>query len=124
MLRFLVAFVLCLVMGAMPAIVPAALGQSVPAVVPPTADGKSPVDGPKPVAYRCASDRTFSVVYNGGEQADLVMGTMTYTLRQQRAASGFRYTDGTLTLTGKGQEATLEGTPVGALHHCLTQDRL
>ncbi|MGE0661000.1 MAG: MliC family protein [Reyranellaceae bacterium] len=124
MLRFLVAFVLCLVMGAMPAIVPAALGQNVPAAIPPVADEKPPIEGPKPVAYRCASDRTFSVVYKGGEEADLVMGTKTYTLKQQRAASGFRYTDGTLTLIGKGQEATLEGTPVGALHHCLTQDRL
>jgi len=116
-------------MGAMPAIVPAALGQSMPAAIPSPTDEEPTIEettaaGPRPVAYRCASERTFSVVYRGGEEANLVMGTNTYTLRQQRAVSGFRYTDGTLTLIGKGQEASLEGTPVGALRHCLTQNRL
>ena len=121
MLRFALTFLACLVAGALPAIVPAALGQN----SPPTAAQGAKIDGPKPVAYRCASERTFSVVFKAGEEADLVMATKTYTLRQQRAASGFRYTDGTLTLIGKGQEAALEGTPgpVGGLRHCVAQDR-
>lgn len=121
MLRFALTFLACLVAGALPAIVPAALGQN----SPPTAAQGPKIDGPKPVAYRCASERTFSVVFKAGEEADLVMGTKTYTLRQQRSASGFRYSDGTLTLIGKGQEAALEGTPgpVSELSHCVAQER-
>ncbi|MGE0152913.1 MAG: MliC family protein [Reyranellaceae bacterium] len=120
MLRFLLGMAACGVAGALPAIVPAALGQT---QTPPTAAETPPVDGPKPTAYACAGEQTFLVVYKAGEAADLVLGTRTFTLKQVPAGSGFRYTDGTLTLVGKGREAILEGAPGGALRECIMRDK-
>jgi membrane-bound inhibitor of C-type lysozyme len=91
---------------------------------PPIAGEKPPIDGPRPIAYGCAGGQTFSVVYKKGEEADLVMGTKTFTLKQVLSGSGFKYTDNTLTLTGKGQEAMLEGATGGALRDCIAKDKL
>jgi len=48
MLRFILTMAACLFAGALPAIVPAALGQT---QAPPTPNDTPPVDGPKPIAY-------------------------------------------------------------------------
>jgi membrane-bound inhibitor of C-type lysozyme len=120
MVRFLLSLVACIFAGALPAIIPAAIGQTQTA---PIADEKPPVEGPTPVAYGCAGEQTFSVVYKKGEEADLVMGTKTFTLKQVQGGSGFKYSDGTVTLTGKGREAMLEGAPGGVLRECMAKDR-
>lgn len=120
MIRFVLSMVACLFAGALPAIVPAALGQS---QTPPTAAEQSPVRGPEPMSYSCADNQTFLVVYKAGEEADLMFGTRTFTLKQTPTGSGFMYTDGTVTLTGKGQEAMLEGAPGGTLRNCMAQDK-
>lgn len=120
MLRFLFTLLACLFAGALPAIIPAALSQT---QNPPVAAEKPPIDGPRPVAYSCAGEQTFSVVYKQGEEADLIMGTKTFTLKQVPSGSGFKYGDGTLTLTGKGQEAMLEGASGGTLRECMSKDK-
>lgn len=121
MLRFLLTLMACIFAGALPAIIPAALGQT---QNPPIAAEKPPIDGPRPIAYGCAGAQTFSVVYKKGEEADLIMGTKSFTLKQLPSGSGFKYSDGTLTLTGKGREAMLEGAPGGALRDCIAKDKL
>lgn len=120
MLRFLLTLLACIFAGALPAIIPAALGQT---QNPPVAGETPPIDGPKPIAYACAGEQTFSVVYRKGEEADLIMGTKTFTLKQLPAGSGFKYTDGTVTLSGKGREAMLDGAPGGALRDCIAKDK-
>lgn len=120
MLRFLLSLAACVVAGALPAIIPAATGQTQTA---PIAAEKPPVEVPAPVAYGCAGEQTFSVVYKKGEEADLVMGTKTFTLKQLPVGSGFKYSDGTVTLTGNGREAMLEGVPGGVWRECMAKDR-
>ncbi len=120
MLRFLLTLLACLFAGALPAIIPAAIGQT---RTPPIADEKPPIEGPAPLAYGCAGGQTFMVVYKRGEEADLIMGTRSFTLRQVPSGSGFRYSDGTLTLVGKGREAMLEGAPGGTLRECIARDK-
>lgn len=120
MLRFILTIVACLFAGALPAIIPAALGQT---QAPPTAKDAPPIEGPKPTSYTCASEQTFLVVYRAGEEADLIFGTRTFTLKQTPTGSGFKYTDGTVTLSGRGDQATLEGAPGGDLRNCEAQER-
>lgn len=121
MLRFLLSLLACTFAGALPAIIPAALGQT---QNPPIAAEKPPIDGPKPVAYGCAGEQTFSVVYKKGEEADLIVGAKTFTLKQVPSGSGFKYSDGTLTLSGRGQQVMLEGAPGGTLRGCIAKDKL
>jgi membrane-bound inhibitor of C-type lysozyme len=120
MLRFLLTMAACTVAGALPAIVPAAFGQTQTA---PTATEKPALEGPTPISYACANEQTFLVVYKAGEEADLMLGTRTFTLKQVPTGSGFKYADGTLTLSGKGEEAMLEGAPGGTLRSCIAKER-
>lgn len=120
MLRIVLTMAACLFAGALPAIVPAALGQT---QTQPTAQETPPIEGPKPTSYTCANDQTFLVVYKAGEEADLVFGTRTFTLKQAPTGSGFKYTDGTVTLSGRGEQAMLEGAPGGDLRNCAAQER-
>jgi membrane-bound inhibitor of C-type lysozyme len=121
MIRIILSFAACIFAGALPAIIPAALGQTQSA---PNATEKPPVAGPTPTSYTCPNEQTFLVVYKSGEEADLMLGTRTFTLKQVAGGSGFKYTDGTLTLTGKGEEATLEGAPgAGAMRNCMAQKK-
>lgn len=65
------------------------------------------------VLYRCAGEVEMGVVYSGratGMQgmAELVWDGKTFPLKQEVSGSGARYTDGTLTLVTKGDEAFVE----------------
>lgn len=125
MIRFLLTFMACTAAASLPAIVPAALGQNQAQgqAMPPVADEGPRVAGPTPVAYACAAERGFSVVYNAGESADLLIGDSSFTLKQLQSGSGFRYSDGTVTLAGKGKEAMLEGAPDGVYRDCIARER-
>ncbi len=65
------------------------------------------------VLYRCAGDVEMGVIYSGratGMQgtAELIWDAKSFPLKQELSGSGARYTDGTLTLVTKGDEAFVE----------------
>lgn len=68
---------------------------------------------PETVAYRCADGVEMGVTYSGRATglegvADLIWDGQTFPLKQDVSGSGARYTDGTLTLVTKGDEAFVE----------------
>lgn len=70
-------------------------------------------------AYTCTDGHEF-VVRIGKEVAVLHQRGAIATLRHERSASGAKYSDGTITLWTKGQEALLE--EVGAIHRECRND--
>lgn len=61
------------------------------------------------VSYACIGDQRISVRYFLGQtRADLSYEGKTFSLNQLPSGSGIRYSDGNLTLLGKGDEAFVE----------------
>ncbi|WP_416667513.1 MliC family protein [Egbenema bharatensis] len=89
------------------------------AALPATAQEPSPALDPDPTdptiitpdtrtyRYQCAGGQTFDVEYSL-ELATIVLESETLRLTQTPAASGARYSDGTVTLYTKGEEAFVE----------------
>ncbi len=61
---------------------------------------------PRFIESQCAGGLRINVRFTPEEATVLYRGAL-YSLKQQPAASGYRYTDGRLTLTGKGLNSTL-----------------
>lgn len=85
----------------------------------------STADLPKPevVAYRCADQAEIAVTYAGratGMQgtADLAWDGRSFLLKRDASGGDARYTDGTLTLNTKGDEAFVEKAGEIVLKDC------
>ncbi|MES2884785.1 MAG: MliC family protein [Pseudomonadota bacterium] len=75
------------------------------------------------VSYRCAGDVDITVIYSGRAtglegSAELVWEGHSFPLKQEVSGSGARYTDGTLTLSEKGDEVFVEKTGEMVLKDC------
>lgn len=75
------------------------------------------------VRYRCAGGAEMAVVYSGRAtgmegKAELVWDGHSFLLKQDLNGSGVRYTDGTLTLVSKGDEAFVEKSGEIVLRDC------
>lgn len=75
------------------------------------------------VLYRCAGDVDLGVTYSGRATgmegtADLIWDGKTFPLKQDVSGSGAQYTDGTLTLVTKGDEAFVEKAGEVVLKDC------
>ena len=73
--------------------------------------------------YRCAGDVEMGVIYAGRATgmegtAELIWDGNTFPLKQDVSGSGVRYTDGTLTLVTKGDEAFVEKAGEIVLKDC------
>ncbi len=78
------------------------------------------------VSYRCGDGVEMAVVYAGratGLQgtADLIWDAKGYRLKQVVSGSGSSYTDGTLTLVTKGDEAFVEKSGETVLKDCVAK---
>lgn len=78
---------------------------------------------PETVVYRCAGGVEMAVVYSGRATglegtAELVWEGHSFPLKQEVSGSGSRYTDGTLTLSEKGDEAFVEKAGEMVLKDC------
>lgn len=78
---------------------------------------------PETVAYRCADGAEMAVTYSGRAtglegSADLVWDGQSFPLKQDVSGSGARYTDGTLALVTKGDEAFVEKAGEVVLKDC------
>ncbi len=83
------------------------------------------ISPPKPeaVAYRCADGVEMGVTYSGRATglegtADLLWDGQSFPLKQEVSGSGVRYTDGTVTLVTKGDEAFVEKAGEVVLRDC------
>ncbi len=75
------------------------------------------------VLYRCAGEVEMGVTYAGAAtglagSAELLWDGKTFPLKQEISGSGGRYTDGTLTLVTKGDEAFVEKAAEIVLKDC------
>lgn len=75
------------------------------------------------IRYQCVGDVQMEVIYAGSASglqgtADLIWDGKTFPLKQEFAGSGARYTDGTLTLDTKGDEAFVEKAGEIVLKDC------
>lgn len=75
------------------------------------------------VLYRCTGDVEMGVVYSGRATgmegtAELIWDGKTFPLKQEVSGSGARYTDGTLMLVTKGDEAFVEKAGEVVLKDC------
>lgn len=75
------------------------------------------------VLYRCAGDVEMGVIYAGRATgmegtAELIWDAKTFPLKQDVSGSGVRYTDGTLILVTKGDEAFVEKAGEIVLKDC------
>lgn len=78
------------------------------------------------VTYRCGGDTDIAVVYSGratgmAGTAELVWEGHSFALKQDLSGSGARYTDGTLTLFMKGDDAFVEKAGETILKDCLAK---
>lgn len=78
------------------------------------------------VAYRCGGDTDMAVIYSGratgmAGTAELVWEGHSFFLKQDLSGSGARYTDGTLTLFTKGDDAFVEKAGETILKDCLAK---
>ena len=78
---------------------------------------------PETVAYRCADGVEMGVTYSGRATglegtADLLWDGQSFPLKQEVSGSGARYTDGTVTLVTKGDEAFVEKVGEVVLKDC------
>jgi len=85
-----------------------------------------PIPDAEVIRYRCAGDLDVVITYAGratGQQgtAELVWDSHSFPLRQDVSAGGGRYTDGTLTLFTKGDEAFVEKAGEIVLKDCNAQ---
>jgi membrane-bound inhibitor of C-type lysozyme len=60
------------------------------------------------VTYKCDQGKGFSVVYRNDNTAEATFGSKVIMLDQVKAASGARYSDGSVTLYTKGDTAFVE----------------
>ena len=90
-----------------------ATGTASGGITPPSPTGTKYV-------YACAEGKTFEMLaYPAAqERATLTISAKTIELKQERSASGVRYSDGTITLIGKGLEATIEERGVTTYKDC------
>ncbi|MCC6532976.1 MAG: MliC family protein [Burkholderiales bacterium] len=76
------------------------------------------VDGRSAFIWHCAGGATFSVRFDGQGAAVVAVGDQLRVLPRAPAASGARYSDGTMQLWEHQGEATLSGTAHGTLRNC------
>ncbi|WP_369815691.1 MliC family protein [Erwinia sp. ErVv1] len=68
----------------------------------------APPDEQKTLHYTCGTLPLTVVLDNAREEVNLILDGNPVTLKQQVAASGTRYSDGTYTFWSKGDEAFIE----------------
>lgn len=75
------------------------------------------------VVYRCDAGKGFKAVYTPGEKGSVeaTFGTRVFTLPQVEAASGARYSDGSVTINTKGDEAFVEVGDTVLFENCVAQ---
>lgn len=81
-----------------------------------TTDGATPTT--QRVEFRCDHGAAFSVRYNDQGGADVFAGGQTYTLPGVPAASGTRYTNGTVEFWEHHGDAMLNGAAGGPYTEC------
>ncbi len=74
-----------------------------------------------PVTYACAGGRGFAASFPTADSAIITAGTYSQGLPRVPAASGARYSDGTVTLWTRAREATLTGLPGGDYRGCAAR---
>lgn len=90
----------------------------------PTPNGSA--SPPETISYRCAGAAEIVVVYAGRAAGTEGTATLTweghsFVLKQDISGSGARYTDGTLSLSSKGDEAFVEKAGEMVLRDCNAQ---
>jgi membrane-bound inhibitor of C-type lysozyme len=75
------------------------------------------------VVYRCDEGKGFKAVYTTGDNSSVeaTFGTRVFTLPQVKAASGARYSDGSVTIHTKGDEAFVEVGNTVLFRNCVAQ---
>jgi membrane-bound inhibitor of C-type lysozyme len=71
------------------------------------------------IGFECADQATFELaMFEGTERARLTIGEEVHELERQEVASGMSYSDGSLTLHGKGMDAYVEKDGERILSDC------
>lgn len=75
------------------------------------------------VSYRCDARKGFTAVYrpDGSDDVRLTFGSKVITLPKVESASGARYSNGSVTLNTKGDEAFVEVGDKVLFENCLAQ---
>ena len=98
-----------------------------PSVAPPAPTataGRAAISPPSPTGtryvYACAAGKTFAMLaYPAAqERATLIIEGRTIELKRERSASGVRYSDGAITLIGKGLDAIIQQGGVTTHRDC------
>ncbi|MBL8551805.1 MAG: MliC family protein [Hyphomonadaceae bacterium] len=71
------------------------------------------------IAWRCDNGVSFSIRLTEGGNVEVAAGGRTYRLAGVMAASGARYTDGTVEYWEHGGEAMLNGAAGGPYENCM-----
>ena len=80
--------------------------------------GNGAISSTQRIDFRCANSRAFSVRYNDQGGADVFAGGTTYTLPGVPAASGTRFTNGTVEFWEHHGDAMLNGATGGPYTEC------
>ncbi len=82
---------------------------------------EGPVDALQlPVAYNCAGGRTFTAVFPGhGRSVTVAAAGETRVLPHRGATDAVMFSDGGVTMTAEGADATLTGLGEGAYTECM-----
>lgn len=82
---------------------------------------EGPVDALQlPVSYNCAEGRTFTAVFPGhGRSVTVAAAGETRVLPHRSAADAVMFSDGGVTMTADGADATLTGLGDGAYTECM-----
>ncbi|WP_432810793.1 MliC family protein [Pantanalinema sp. GBBB05] len=80
---------------------------------------------PTKVSYRCDANKGFHAVYrpDGSDNVRLTFGSKVITLPQVESASGAKYSNGSVTLNTKGDEAFVEVGDKVLFENCVAQQR-
>jgi membrane-bound inhibitor of C-type lysozyme len=73
--------------------------------------------------WHCASGASFTLHYDSRQQAIVSANEQVYVLPAALAASGARYSDGTVEYWEHQGEATLRGIPGARFEHCKLKER-
>ena len=102
-----------------PRLMQLAAAESAP--LPQAVATEGPVDALQlPVSYNCAEGRTFTAVFPGhGRSVTVAVAGETRVLPHRGAADAVMYSDGGVTMTAEGADATLTGLGDGAYTECM-----
>ncbi|MGA7935012.1 MAG: MliC family protein [Kovacikia sp.] len=98
---------------------PSMPSESAPGQSSPAQPTTTPPRATNSVHYKCDNEKGFKAVFLSNQTVRTTFGSKVLVLPQIESGSGFRYSDGSVTLVGKGNAASVEVGEKVLFNNCV-----